>query len=325
MKINKIINLSKKYYKDFTNINDNINFHYINNYNLLNNYKYEINNTKFSNNYNITNHVNKCNKILHIYYENINIYFYSYKNIDDINLKKFFKIIKRLLILNKFFYITKIINIHISFPNFPRFLPNKNKFFDSIHVNGGFTIPSGNNIYIYRKDEYSKVILHEYIHHINIINDSLFTLNNYHITLLKKKFNISNCTQLLPAEGVVEFWTTIFNTIFISVEYNFSFKLLIRKEIDFSINQIFKIINNYKHPIWKETTNVFSYFFIKTILLFNYNKFLLLNMPYNHKKFIDFIFNNISFIKYKKYYKKIKNNFNYKSKKSLDFLIFSSF
>lgn len=325
MKINNIIKLTKKNYDDFINIIESINYHYIDNKYLLNKYIDEINDTRFSNNINITKHVNKCNKIFYINYNNINIFVYCYNYIDCFNFNKFIKIIKRLAIINKIYNLDKIFNIHISLPNYPRFLPSKKENFDSKHVNGGFTIPDGNNIYIFRKDEYSKVIIHEFIHHINIINNSLFNLNQYHINLLKKKFNISNQTLLLPAEGVVEFWTTIYNTIFISIEYNFSFKLLIKKEIDFSIYQIFKIINNYKSPIWKEGTNVFSYFFIKTILLFNYNKFLQLKLPYDHTEFINYIFDNFDLIKYKKYFNKIKNNFNYKSNKSLDFLIFSKF
>ena len=325
MKINNIIKLIKKKYHDFININESIKYHYIDNKYLLNKYTNEINNTRFSNNINITKYVNKCNKIFYMNYNNINIFIYCHNYIDCFNFNKFIKIIKRLSIINKIYNLDKIFNIHISLSNYPRFLPNKKEIFNSKHVNGGFTIPHGNDIYIFRKDEYSKVIIHEFIHHINIINDSIFNLNQYHINLLKKKFNISNQTILLPAEGVVEFWTTIYNTIFISIEYNFSFKLLIKKEIDFSIYQIFKIINNYKYPIWQETTNVFSYFFIKTILLVNYNKFLELNLPYNHTEFINYIFDNYDLIKYKKYFDKIKNNFNYKSNKSLDFLIFSNF
>ena len=325
MKINNIIKLTKKYYDYFININESINYQYIDNKNLLNKYIHEINNTRFSNNINITKYVNKCNKIFYINYNNINIFVYCYNYIDCYNFNKFIKIIKRLAIIDKIYNLNKNFNIHVSLSNYPRFLPSKKEIFDSKHVNGGFTIPDGNNIYIFRKDEYSKVIIHEFIHHIHIINDSLFNLNQYHIKLLKKKFDISNETSLLPAEGVVEFWTTIYNTIFISIEYNFSFKLLIKKEIDFSIYQIFKIINNYKYPIWQETTNVFSYFFIKTILLVNYNKFLELNLPYNHTEFINYIFDNYDLIKYKKYFDKIKNNFNYKSNKSLDFLIFSKF
>ena len=121
-------------------------------------------------------------------------------------------------------------------------MPNKHCIFDSINFNGGFTNVKSNDIYIHRNCEYSKVILHELFHHVNIINDS--TMNIYYddINKIKKFFNISEDTVLLPNESIIEFWATIYNLIFISCEYNIDFELLYKKELEFSYNQFLKIL-----------------------------------------------------------------------------------
>ena len=137
-------------------------------------------------------------------------------------------------ILSQIYNIDKKITFHLALCSFKRYMPNKNCIFDTINFNGGFTNINGNDIYIHRNCEYSKVILHELFHHVNIINDSTITINNYDINKIKKNFNISSHTILLPNESIIEFWATIYNLIFISCEYNINFELLYKKELDFS-------------------------------------------------------------------------------------------
>lgn len=298
-----------------------------NKYNLIQNFTYELQNSKFSNHSVYTDYIEKCsNYVITIYIKDIPIKFFIYsKKLPFNELIKLTKLYKRIFILYKLYNLNKVLNFHLLLCPFKRFMPNSNNHFDSININGGFTYPNGNNIYIYRYDEYSKVVLHEFIHHISIINDSIFMLNNYNINKLKTFFNISNTTNLLPAEGVVEFWACFYNLLFLSVEYCLPFKTLIKKETLFAINQYNKLRKFNKYKLWNEKTNVFSYFIIKLILLYNYEKFLKLELPYNHDTFINFIMNNYKKNFFINLYNRNPDKFTYKSKKSIDFMLFSSF
>ena len=326
--IKTLISNCKKYY-DYNTLYDNIiiNNNLSNKTELLNNVKYEIINSKFSNSSKIIKHTNNCNDVIEINKINFNIKILVYYN-KKINLsyEKLIKIYNRLSILSKIYSINKNICFHLVLTNSKRIIP-KNNYFETKNFNGGFTYMNKKkaDIYIFRYDEYSKVMLHELIHHIGIINDSMLILPNEITLELKKYFNISNDSNIEVNEGNVEFWATIYNLIFISIEYNINFEKLYKKELEFSINQYFKLrcINKYK--IWKENTNIFSYFIIKLILLYNYKEFINLKLPYDNKIFCNFIKNkyNNDFINK---IKKIKNNkLNLKNKNSLDAMIFSSF
>jgi len=330
--IKTLINNCKKYY-NYNNIYDNIivEHNLLNKSELLDNIKYEINNSKFSNCNKIIKYTNNCNDIISISKLNCNIKILIYYNKKtNISYEKIFKNYNRLLIISNIYNINKDICFHLVLTNSKRIMP-KNNYFETKNFNGGFTYIYHNNniqkadIYIFRYDEYFKVMLHELIHHIGIINDSMLKLPNEIIVDLKKYFNISNDSNIQVNEGNVEFWATIYNLIFISIEYNIEFKKLYKKELEFSINQYFKLrcINKYK--IWKENTNIFSYFIIKLILLYNYKEFINLKLPYDNKIFCNFIknkYNNDFITKIKK----IKNNkLNLKNKNSLDAMIFSSF
>lgn len=327
MKINQLINDLKKNYNKFDLIYENIKIDYLDNNNSLtfiNNYYNIISKSKYSNINEIKDYILKCNKVIIINSTNSNINFYIYfnNNLKQSDINKLFKLYKRVNIIYNIHKLNKNLNFHITLCPLSRILPKNNEIFEPKHVNGGVTNPVSNDIYIFRKDEYIKVVLHELIHHIPIIDSVYFDLKQ--INKLKKNFNISDNTDILPNEAIVEFWATIYNLIFISIEYSISFELLIKKEISFSLCQYKKIINIYKNE-WYEKTNVFCYIILKLILLLNYKTFLLFNLPYNNDNFINFIINKYDKKKLLKLEKKNNNIYNYKSKNSLDIMLLSSF
>lgn len=330
--IKTLINNCKKYY-NYNNLYDNIiiDDNLSNKNELLDNIKYEISNSKFSNHNKIIKHTNNFNNIISISKLDCNIKILIYYNKKtNVLYEKILKIYNRLIILSNIYNVNKDICFHLVLTNSKRIMP-KNNYFETKNFNGGFTYIHHNNnikkadIYIYRYDEYSKVMLHELIHHIDIINDSMLKLPNENILDLKNYFNISYDSNIKVNEGNVEFWATIYNLIFISIEYNIEFKKLYKKELEFSINQYFKLRNINKYKIWKENTNIFSYFIIKLILLYNYKEFINLHLPYDIDIFCNFIKNKYS----KNFINKIKKNknnkLNLKNKNSLDAMIFSSF
>tara|TARA_B000000475_G_C15989419_1_gene444463 strand:- start:661 stop:1650 length:990 start_codon:yes stop_codon:yes gene_type:complete len=326
--INNLIHNIKKLYNKYDNVYHDImiNYSYDLCTNYINNYIKEVNDTRWSNFSEISKYLNKC-KYVCIFssdYYKFKFYIYSSNKLNYAIIIKIIKLFKRICILNDFYNLNNnLFDFHICLCPHSRKIPYKNELFDAKHINGGFTIVNSNSIYIFRKDEFMKVALHEFIHHIPIINDSLFNLDQNNINILKNKFNISQNTILLPAESVVEFWATIYNLIFISIEYNISFKLLVEKEIKFSLLQYSKIRKINKYKIWEENTNTFCYIVLKLILLYNYKKFLLINIPYQHNDFVNFLIDNYN---YKKYNIINKNNIiKIKPNNSLDIMLFSNF
>jgi len=326
MKINEIIyDITKIYNKyDF----DDINIDIIYNDFLINNYISIIHDSHFSNDPIIIKKLKKCKFIYNIYLNKltINFYVYSCYKLNNVEISKLFKLYKRLMILYKYYNLDKTINIHLSFWNKSRIFPKKKEFFKPIHINGGFTNPNGNDIYIFRKDEYIKVTLHEFIHHIGILNNSITNINNNNYNKLKNYFNIHNNSFFHPVEGIIEFWAHMYNLIFVSIEYSIPFELLHYKELSFTLFQYKKILNKYNFiNKWYEETNIFCYIIIKLILLINFKIFLKFNLPYDQNKFVDFIINNYNKYNYLDLEKKNNNNFSFKSKNSMDMMLFSYF
>lgn len=193
---------------------------------------------------------------------------------------------------------TQSLNIYLYLSENKKQLPYK-KSLSTENINSGYSHPGcneENKIVIYRNEEWFKVLLHETIHAFNL--DFSVKSNNYinqklnHIFPLNFPFNAYEC--------YCETWATIWNTIFISfLEEKHSFnkfsKLFLKyfsSECSFTTYQCNKILNNMNikyHDLfnsnteYKETTNIFSYFFLKRICIDNINEFL--NICNNNNKF----------------------------------------
>lgn len=248
-----------------------------------------------------------CSQEFYDYTTNVNKYLKISSHNDDITyhifwkgktqtkLYSFLKSFKQSLIIHKIFDLKKKMNIYIFCCPISRYLPNKGSI-EPKHINGGFTSNQGRSIFILRLEEFSKVILHELLHHSYI--DKGLNFNNDSICMLKKTFNISQDTMLIPQEAVIEFWATIFHCLFMSYDYNLSFKSLIEIEKHWSICQSQKIIKKQNNTYWKETTNCFVYIVFKTIFLINYEKMLNMSIPYNTYELTKFLLEHQKDIKY---------------------------
>jgi len=152
----------------------------------------------------------------------------------------------------------------------------------------------GNVILIYRQEEWFKVLIHELFHSLNLDYSYLDTsvLHNK----IKSLFNI-NCV-VNSYEAYAECWATIINCLFCSYElmdkgdtchdFILYFELCINFERVYSVFQLVKILNymnlsyknltnhntNVSRILFKQRTNVFSYYILKTIYLVNYSAFM---------------------------------------------------
>lgn len=164
------------------------------------------------------------------------------------------------------------------------------------HINGGFTYPSLREIYIFRLEEFPKVVLHETIHNLPLDSSNLWTQealrNLYEIFDIDSTGCPIAChTSLNPNEAIVETWANIFQILFISFEYNIDWNKLFRIEQEWALRQACKLLMKQKkmEGQWKEETHSYSYIVIKAIILWNVHKFIKL-YPYDPTKFASTIY-----------------------------------
>jgi hypothetical protein len=191
-----------------------------------------------------------------------------------------------------------IITIYIYLTNHKKMLPSLvHNSIDRHNANTAFTLAcphSKNEIYIYRFEEWFKVLIHESFHSFGldfarmpeeIVNKKMFSI-----------FPIK--CDLRFYETYCEMWAEIINIIFISVnsyssnETKINMNELIKNienhlyfERMFSLFQCAKVLNFYgltyrdilqkSNKIhYKEKTPVFSYYILKSIVMFYYNDFI---------------------------------------------------
>jgi hypothetical protein len=170
---------------------------------------------------------------------------------------------------------------------------------DEHNVNTAFTstCPKESEIIVFRKEEWFKVLIHETIHNFSL-DFSIMNNDNVKICIL----NIFMVNSEVNAyEAYAEFWAEIINTIFCSFytiqdknninEFLSNCEFFINFEITYSCFQLVKILHfmglSYndlysktthsrllRENLYKEKSNVLSYYVIKTILINNYQGFL---------------------------------------------------
>uniref|UniRef100_A0A6C0ICX4 Uncharacterized protein n=1 Tax=viral metagenome TaxID=1070528 RepID=A0A6C0ICX4_9ZZZZ len=238
---------------------------------------------------------------------NIKIFFTVEEDNIELKIDTFNKyvdiIVMWLYIINQ--YASKQCATHISiyfyFTSLEKTLPNSNILvLDEIHVNTAFTTtcPKDSEIVVFRKEEWFKVFLHETFHNFGL---DFSDMNNNDVSkcilnILKVKSDVN------LYESYTEIWAEIMNTLFCSFislkdKHNIDlflskFDLLINFERTYSLFQLVKILDfmglNYtdlysnsqrskilRDNLYKEKTNILSYFVVKTILINNYQSFLL--------------------------------------------------
>jgi hypothetical protein len=201
---------------------------------------------------------------------------------------------------------------------------------DQHNINTAFTSSCPKDyseIIVFRKEEWFKVFIHETIHNLNL--DFAIMNNNYVSNCILNIFKVNS--EVNVYEAYTEFWAEIINAIFCSFytirdknnvnDFLFNCEFFINFEITYSFFQLIKILHfmglSYndlysktthstllRENLYKEKSNVLSYYVVKTILIHNYqgflywcqkNNLLLLNFKKtleNQKEFCRFIERN---------------------------------
>ena len=191
-------------------------------------------------------------------------------------------------------------NIYIYLTPFKKVLPKDNEDYmlTTEHINSGMTTyrihERENHIIVYRKEEWLKVLIHELLHAYRV--DIMAHENK---SILKCLFPINS--ELNYNEAYTECWAIILHSVlhaYINSKTYNSFRDMfhgnIEIELSFSMVQANKVLHHmylhynaliteHKHDVnismirnlyFKEDTNVFSYYVLKCVLLYQSDAFL---------------------------------------------------
>ena len=259
----------------------------------------------------VRKHIDECSMseityIFSLYGRNIKVIFIVEEDAVELKLETYNKhidsIIMWLYILNQ--YASKqcanSLVIYLYFTSLEKKIPNSNIFIlDEINVNTAFTTtcPKDSEIVVFRKEEWFKVFIHETFH--NFALDFSDMNNSEAHKCILNIFKVESNVNLY--EAYTEFWAEIINALFCSF-----FSLTNKNDIDtflsnaeffinfertYSFFQLVKILDfmglTYKdlysetdrsrinrENLYKEKTNVLSYYIIKTVMINNYQGFL---------------------------------------------------
>jgi hypothetical protein len=241
-----------------------------------------------------------------LYGRNIKVHFIVENDNVELELETYNKhvdsIIMWLYILNQ--YASKqcatSLVIYLYFTSLEKKIPNSNIFIlDEINVNTAFTstCPKDSEIVVFRKEEWFKVFIHETFHNF-ALDFSDMNNNDAHKCILDI-FKVNSNVNLY--EAYTEFWAEIMNALFCSFfslknkndidDFLSNSEFFINFERTFSFFQLVKTLDfmglTYKdlysetersrmlrENLYKEKTNVLSYYIIKTVLINNYQGFL---------------------------------------------------
>ncbi len=266
-----------------------------------------------------------------IYDKKITIYFTLFEN--NISINHYKKHIKNILILLYLLlsysadHKSGSIVLYLYLTPEKKILPNTSiSILNQENVNTAVTTACNKHgsVLVYRKEEWFKVLIHE-LHHLLCLDFSGLEYKSLKKSLLEI-FKIKSDYNV--AESYSEFWATIINCLFCSFNtlddncdkstFLLHCEFFIEFERIFSLFQTIKVLDfmgmNYKelisnntediqlrYTLYREKTNVFCYYILKNILLFNYDEFLSFchnnntllmkfkKTPLNFKAFFNFI------------------------------------
>lgn len=227
--------------------------------------------------------------------ESSDMYLYEYSNsFLDIKIYYFIEeqekiknllrhIIRVVQIIKKIYNKNNKANIIIFCSKQKKYL-SRSEFIMPVNTNSGSSIDS---IYVrvWRFEEILKVLFHELVHYYKIDTDSFSNEANLLNKKIINEFKIDGYDRC--NEAFTELIAVTLHSIYLSCILNIDVKKLLEYELLFSLFQTKKILKHFKktEPEFndiknrlinpKQTTSVFSYYVIKTLLLLNHEIFVL--------------------------------------------------
>jgi len=186
---------------------------------------------------------------------------------------------------------SQTLRIFIYMTPFTKVLPDRlGSPIDEIHVNTGYTFSCklANEIYIYRSEEWFKVLIHETFHSFHMDFSSMEKNGDNTILGMFRGLHV----DLRLYESYTEIWAEIIHTLFCGfvpgkkVEFIVdAFKRNILKECRHSLSTAHSVLNHYglsyrnivkggNMRIYKENTCAFAYYIVKSCWMFHVDRFI---------------------------------------------------
>jgi len=204
-----------------------------------------------------------------------------------------YNLLRKILLLPLIQKYKSSINITYWMTSRKKTLPFNRNIFTEREINSGVTSfsPISRELSIFRKEEYKKLTFHELVHYLDLdgeLRESGLSSE------FPKNFNINPDRELRIYEAYTEFVGVLLNALITSIEYNEPnkhsyelFKRFLEYETEYSLFQTAKILlffrfNDIQDFVkeydgldrFKYTTDIFSYYFLKTALLCNLGEVL---------------------------------------------------
>lgn len=163
-------------------------------------------------------------------------------------------------------HVNNPVNMYLVLTKLNKIFPENNQNMGVKNANTGYTDFNKNIIYIWREEEFEKVIFHEIAHYLDMDK------RTHHVEPIA---NITGPHSYY--EAITDFWGILYNLIFNSILSKTSLKLLLEVELGFIKNQAMYLNYYLKLGNWKEKlkdtitqlTPAFSYYILK-FLIFEY-------------------------------------------------------
>lgn len=266
----------------------------------------------------IKNKFDKLKNQYEIKYDNIELYIITNKEINKIKNELINKI-KIISSLKELFNRTNVYRkITIYDVNEKKHLPKKdNDTIGPSHCNSGYcnvlySNDKNGSIVLYRNEELIKVLIHESIH-ANFIDYNII-INQY-----KSNMNSKICTKynILLNEAFTETFACLINTILVNYYTKINIDKIYSNEVNYMLKTFIKLMNYYNikkiddiiikngcRRYFKQNTNVFSYYVLKTLNYINIDNYLKIMDKYTNnfysvkndkfnKEYVTFVFKNI--------------------------------
>ena len=185
----------------------------------------------------------------------------------------------------------KSAHVHLFMTGYKKLLPKGNNILNEDNVNSGLTEAYSDNgtLVIFRKEDWYKTLIHELLH---LFGADQFTLTDkLNKNQLLKLFQIES--SMVYGESYIEFWTNTLQCAILSFYksnrcfdmFHIHFNTYMKLELQFSLYQANKILNymklhydelfqnNKSNEKFKEGTNVFCYYILKTVFLYYSDSF----------------------------------------------------
>lgn len=227
------------------------------------------------------------------------------------------KVVRRILTLRRIYNLKDPLTIWLIPLSLKRCFPQKGEQVSAKHINGGYTYLRGSTIYVYRFEEFPKVMLHEVLHHTKL--QTKWSLKQQLRLYDFLRIDQTNCqiqcqTNLQPSEAIIEAWAMYYQCMFLAYEKQASFQTFYQQELEWSLYQtrrLLKYHQTYFAKGWKEDTHAYSYIVLKTCLWYHWDSFSKLKIPYKDRILTDFF---IQHLNQSSFQKAIEQSKTYRSK-----------